>query len=351
MGGASKTGPMRIRLVALLLIAAQLLLASCDRSTSRPAAAPEPTPAHHHRGYYIDLPVKATKPSIDSTGGAVVNATSNLPEGTIAYITTEVGGADYYGGAPILRRIVAGTLKLRQPNYCAGGPDRDLIKHGFDIHVVVVPDLSLVLTNHGGTCRSLADCGVGPLQPRSVQRILGSNFERLTGDSVLAFFGSRAIVADAHYTWPGDECPFSRDFEAGAPRSCEPANKGLNEDEGGVNLEDVAQSVTMLLGHYRACDLYSFTTERFRRTVTWSELRERVRRWPKLPESKSMYGVIYGKGPNSVGVLDSPTFLEVRYVLYGKNIARARFVARASQSGYTKWQIEALDLYGSPKPA
>lgn len=338
---------MRTRSVALVLFAAQIFLASCDRAPSPPETVPRPKPQRHHIGYYIDLPLEAKRPSIDSTGGAVLNVTSNLPDGTIAQITTDVPGQEWP-----LRRFVAGTLKLRQPNYCVAGPNKDLIAHGFDIQVVVVPDLSLIRTNHGGTCRSLTNCGVGPLQPRSVQRILGSNFERLTGDSVTPFLGTRAIVVAAHYTWSGDECPFGLiDLDVGAPRSCEPASKGLNDDEGGADPEQVAQSVTMLLGHNRVCDLYSFTTERFRKSVPWSELRNRVKQWPRLRESKSMYGVIYGKGPNSVGVLESPTFLEVRYVLYGKKIARARFVAHRSPSGFTKWQIEALDLYGSPKPA
>jgi hypothetical protein len=332
---------MRTRTVSLLLFAAVLFLASCDPKPSEPEAAPAPKPQRPHAGYFMQMPLAAASPSIDAMGGAVIKVTSNLPDGTLAYITSDLPGRG--PSVWLLHRFVGGMLRLHQTLYCSEKKDIDLTR-GFDIQVIVVPDISLIFKSEGSECKSLTNCGFGPLQPRSVQAVLGRNFERLTGDSVTTIIGARALVASAHYAWPKNDCRASLELAAGTPPTCPPSTTSINDDEGGANLEAVAQSIAILLRQNRICDVYSFTTERFRRANPWRDFRDRTKRWSKLSGAYAMYGATNKRGPPTVGVLESPTFLVVTYNLWSKGVASARFVAHRWRSGYTKWEIAELDL-------
>jgi hypothetical protein len=208
--------------------------------------------------------------------------------------------------------------------------------------VVVVPDVSLIFKG-GAACKSLTDCGTGPIQPRSAQAILGRNFERLTGDEVTTILGTRALVASAHYAWPNDACRKPLDLASGTPRICAPSSATINEDEAGANVEAVAESIAILLRANRVCDLYNFTTAEFQRRTSWSEFRSRILRWRKTPTLYAMSrGGFRKKGPETTGVLNSPAFIESGYHIWGKTAAYATFVAQPARSGGTKWEIAQL---------
>jgi hypothetical protein len=334
-------GPMRTRTVTLLLLAALLFLAGCDPEPIEPEAAPSPKPARSHTGYFLQMPLHAVAPDVGSPGGAIINVTSNLPDATLAYVTTHIPGR----GQETLRhhKFVAGTLKIHQIRYCVSETDIDLAR-GFDVQVIVVPDISLIAKSHGPKCKSLTDCGFG-LQQRSVQETLGPNFERLAGDSVTTIFGTRALVEWAHYAWPEGSCGSALDFASGTPRICPPSTASINEDEGGANVEAVGDSIAILMRQNRFCDLYNFTTDGFRSAVSWSEFRGRILRWSKRPTFYAISGGAVKKGtPETIGVVNSPAFLVVGYNIWGKTAAYARFVAHAGPTGHTKWEIAELDL-------
>jgi hypothetical protein len=178
-----------------------------------------------------------------------------------------------------------------------------------------------------------------------VQKVLGPGFERLTGDSVTTLFGSRALVGSAHYAWPKDACRPPLDFAGGTPQVCSPSAASINQDEGGVNVEHVAESIAILMRQNRFCDLYNFTTDGFKSATSWSEFRGRILRWTKRPTFYAISRGGYGRGtPGTIGVAKSPEFLLADYHIWGKTAAHARFVAHATPSGDTRWEIAELEL-------
>jgi hypothetical protein len=337
--------PMRSRSVSLLLCSALVILAGCDARQPSPTDAPSPEARRSHRGYFIDMPLKAAPAGVETFDSAVVTVSSNLPDGTLAHLTTDAPG--YGGESQAVQRFVRGRLTLRPGAQCDG--DDDDLGRGFNVQVIVVPDISLLfLDNYRPACRRFTACGAGPFQDHSVQDVLGPNFERLRGDDVTTIFGTRALVASAHYAWPRNACRKPLDIPNGFPVTCPPSTATINEDQRGEDTGIVAQSIPRVLAHNRICDLYNFTTEEFRSRTPWPSFRARLKRWLQTKghtPADQIFGQIVASGAETVGLAESPRFLDVEY-RHGRPrvILRARFTATATRLGYTNWRIARLEL-------
>lgn len=288
------------------------------------------------------MPLRATPAGVETVGGAVVTMSSNLPDGTLAYVTTDASGNE--GEWQVVQRVIRGRLTLRSDGQCDGNTED--LRLGFNVQVIVVPDISLIFRPGEGVCRGLTNCGIGPLQPRSVQDLLGRNFERLRGDDVTTIFDTPALVASAHYAWPRDACRKPLDIRTGFPVACPRSAATINEDQRGEDTGIVAQSIPRVLAQNRICDLYNFMTEEFRNRIAWQTFRDRWKRWLQAKGHTpvdSLFGRVVATGAPTVGVAKSPRFLDVEY-RRGRVILRARFTASATPLGHTSWRIARLEL-------
>lgn len=333
-------GSMTTRRISSLLVAA-FLLVGCQPTPSVPADAPPPQPRRAHNGYFIEMPREAVAPKPDSPDGAVLTIRSNLPSGTLAYLTLDMPGRE--GFVRRLHTFAGGALKVHQADYCVPDLDYDRSR-GFNVQLIVVPDISLVWKGAGVSCRDLTDCGIGPLQPAAVQKVLGRRFERLTGDEVTSIIGIPALVAQAHYGWPTNTCSAPLDDVEGMPRTCPRSDASINEDEHGVNIRAVVNSISLLIYRRRICDLYNFLTDDLRRAEPWPLFRERLRRQVSRLAGKVLFGQIREKGPPRVGVISAPTFVQAVYKLPGHHRLIARFTASAGRGGETRWKIARMDF-------
>jgi hypothetical protein len=336
---------MRMRSVSLLLCSTLVLLAGCDVHPSSPAEAPLPEARRSHGGFFIDMPLRAASAGIETFDSAVVTVTSNLPDATLAYLTTDAPG--YGRETMVVQRFVRGRLTLRPGAQC--DLQKDDLSRGFNVQVIVVPDISLLfLDEYRPACRRFTSCGAGPFQDRSVQNVLGPNFERLSGEDVTTIFGTRALVASAHYAWPHDACRTPLDIPNGFPVACPRSTATINEDQRGEDTGIVTQSIPRVLAHNRVCDLYNFMTEEFRNRNPWPSFRDRLKRWLRTKghtPAADIFGQVVATGVDTVGLAKSPRFLDVEY-RHGRPrvILRARFTATATRLGYTRWRIARLEL-------
>jgi hypothetical protein len=301
-------------------------------------------------GHFIRMPEKAGSPGQDVNGGAVIVMTTNLPDGTLVYITSEFPGSAGWSNPLCCPAVRRGSLTFRQQGFCIGFPKPDMAA-GFDISAIVVPDLSLVFRGPGQGCDSSVVCGAGPRQPLSVQRLLGPNLEKIKGGQVTTIVGTRALVASAHFAWPSDVCRVPRDIVSGVPRICRPTLESIDDGEGGANLRAVVGSVISTLSQPRLCTLYDFMTREYRTSHPWVEFRERTKAWIEahrplmgLGYKNFLSGRIVAQGPGTVGIGHSPQWLKAEYFLRGRKVGHARFVASTWHEGITKWEIEELVL-------
>ena len=87
-------------------------------------------------------------------------------------------------------------------------------------------------------------------QPPEVRRILGEDFENLTGEQVQTVDGVQQLVATKTYGWPADSCGGTR--EEFVPQVCPPAQGQLQGD----NLKEAMGELMGAIGQGRLCELW-----------------------------------------------------------------------------------------------
>lgn len=293
------------------------------------------------KGHYIVMPEKASSPSDDGNGGADVFMTTNLPEGTRVGI--EYGFTDPVtgGGGGSGSEVSHGRIHFAVSGDCLQPPERQ--SRGFTIKVVVRPGVR--------TGRLTVGTGTGTGHPQNVVDELGPNLERLKGAQVTTHEGMRALVATAEYEFPADKCQTVMDRYL-LPAACGPSGTSPNDDEGGQNMQVVAGSVVVTLNQLRLCELYSYTTSRFKATNPWRTFRDRTKAWVDAHRPLERENFRYHMTPTITrmseerigGEFNSPAWIDVDYFLRGEKVGHARFVARLGTFQYTRWQIAELVL-------
>ena len=179
-------------MVALVIAAGSigLYVASRGGSSSRPPSA-----------YRVTLPAKPG--GLDSRGLAVLDAKTNLPDGTL--VGLYVRSVDAEG--PSTSAVMDGRIQIRLANDYCHEVDGQLEGSKWTLRLTIAPELPNYSTG-GGSPLPGDDRGPPPSvysQPADILAILGQHFENLTGDQVEQR-GDHYIEVSADYQLPADTC-------------------------------------------------------------------------------------------------------------------------------------------------
>ncbi len=192
-------------------------------------------------GYFIQLPAEA-EPA--SQFEVTLTATTNLPEGTRLDISTTDEGS-------CCPPVEDGRIAISTQNSACYGPVGAAGNSpGFSVTVTARPDIDTFVfpgpMRPGGQSHQME-------QPDSVFRVLGENFERLTGDQVVQQDdGSKWLVARAEYDWPEPQCGGDPIPLFGGPE-CEPDQEQLQAER----LESAMEDVMGAISQGRMCEFWS----------------------------------------------------------------------------------------------
>lgn len=230
--------PPRRRIVVILVAfavfaAPAIVVWGLGRSDDHIAQAPDD-------GYAITFPDEAR--AIDNADAEIV-AQTNLPEGTLVWITTTSGGSC----CPAVEH--GAIVYTTQNSTCFGLVGDTADSEGFDLTITVQREFDIqfpgpMLAGEGES---------GPqVQPDSVLAVLGEDFEHLTGDQVVEHpDGSRALVATARFGWPEPQCGGDQLPLFGGP-DCE-AQEGQLQ---GGSLDEAMGEVMGALAQARMCEFW-----------------------------------------------------------------------------------------------
>jgi hypothetical protein len=133
----------------------------------------------------------------DDRGLAILDAETNLPDGTIVdlyYFSADVEG-------PSRGTITDGRLEIRVTNDLCHDTEVGLIGTAVRVTVTVRAEYPYVGSRPFGQSPPPSVA-----QPRNVQRVLGPRFERLVGEQVRDVDGQRYLEASRTYELPSDTC-------------------------------------------------------------------------------------------------------------------------------------------------
>jgi hypothetical protein len=197
-------------------------------------------------GYWILLPDQVD-PVPDSSSGAVkIVALTNLPDGTLYSTSTSESGS-------CCPAVKGGQIVLHETNNSCNG----LVGN-----VGNSPGLSVTITTSADTGRGMILGGPFvqgggsdlPHQPDSVLRVLGHDFENLSGDQVVEKDGHKQLIATGNYAWPEPQCGPDPLPLFGGPK-CDPEQ--FENQLQGSNLKDAMTEVMGALTQARMCEFWS----------------------------------------------------------------------------------------------
>jgi hypothetical protein len=248
-------------------------LAELSSLEPRPTATTSPSPEVSPSGYFVELPEQLTPALENPNGGGTLVATTNLPEGTIVSVSYEIldangepsGGSGGIGGLKINDGEIRAELDNHSCYYLVGQQGSSA---GVSVTVTVRPEGSVPVSVPMGSE------DVDMSQPREVQRILGKDFENLTGAQVEVVDGLRQLAASGRYDWPTDSCSGTR--ASFVPELC-PATEGQLQ---GNNLKEAMGEVMGAIGQGRLCELWQLAlTPEVEAQHPWSEFRREWSDW------------------------------------------------------------------------
>ncbi|MGH2683434.1 MAG: hypothetical protein ACRDIX_09415 [Actinomycetota bacterium] len=147
-------------------------------------------------GFVIILPEESS--GVDDRGLAILDAETNLPDGTIVAL--------YYFSAdvesPSRATVTDGRIESRVANNLCHDTEVGLIGTAVRVTVTVRPEYR----NLGFGRRPGASPPVPITQPPNVQKVLGAHFERLVGEQVQEVDGQRYLEASRTYELPSATC-------------------------------------------------------------------------------------------------------------------------------------------------
>jgi len=198
---------------------------------------PTPPPS----GYYILLPDQAEQ--VDASN-ARVTALTNLPEGTLVDISTTNEGTCCL---PVEDSRIAFET---QDSACYGVVGQQPSGRTFDVTITAKPDFEPWILPG-----AMGEDPEPPQQPDSVLRILGADFENLTGDRVqVQDDGSKWLVSSGTVPWPQPRCGGDSIPLFGGPE-CLP-----EEYEQQLQGDDLAEAMGEVMGAIsqgRMCEFWS----------------------------------------------------------------------------------------------
>jgi hypothetical protein len=176
--------------IAVVAIGIMLL-----RSRSNTPASPDrtSTPA----GYFVLLPDQPS--GYDENGLAILDATTNLPEGTLVDLYIFSADAETPSGGV----VKDGRIQTRVANNNCHETEMGLIGSSYRVTVTVsaTPSSQVGIGVRGGGSPLPS-----PMQPPEVQAILGPAFEHLTGDQVEERDGEKYLQTYGVYELPAETC-------------------------------------------------------------------------------------------------------------------------------------------------
>jgi len=245
-------------------------LASLERpATTSPSPSLETLPA----GYFVQLPQELMPAPDNPNGGGTLVATTNLPEGTIVSVDSEIldsngepsGGSGSIGGLKVKDGQIRVHLDNQSCYYLVGQQGTSA---GVSVTVTVSPEGAHPISVPMGSE------SVDTSQPASVLRILGEDFEHLSGEQVRTVDGVRQLIATRTYAWPQDSCAGTR--KAFVPQICPPSQGQLQGD----NLKEALGEVMGAIAQGRLCDLWLLAlTPEMEAQHPWSEFRQEWSDW------------------------------------------------------------------------
>jgi hypothetical protein len=244
-----------------------------EELSSLESARTSPSPEVSPSGYFVELPEDLAPAPENPNGGGTLVATTNLPEGTIVSVSYEIldangepsGGAGGIGGLRVKDGEIRTEIGNQSCYYLIGQQGTSA---GVSVTVTVSPE--------GGLPRSgpMGSESVDTSQPKSVEEILGEDFEHLRGEQVQTVDGVRQLVATKTYDWPADSCAGTR--HSFVPEACPPTQGQLQGD----NLKEAMGEVMGAIGQGRLCELWQLAlTPEVEAQHPWSEFRQEWSDW------------------------------------------------------------------------
>ena len=183
--------------LSLMPVTIESRTASPDTTTDSPAPS---------GGYFVHLPDQPSRVVGSEAGSVRIVAPTNLPDGTLFSTSTDVygskPGSSGSGEGSSGDSVKDGTMTFTIGNNTCNGLVGSIgDSAGFALTVTVSAKPVGAISVPAGSDYT------PPQQPDSVIRILGPDFENLTGDQVVVNHdGSKSLVATATYTWPEPQC-------------------------------------------------------------------------------------------------------------------------------------------------
>ncbi len=309
---------------------------STEPGTSSPAQTVTPT------GYYLAFPDAAGAPG-GSQGGAILRVKTNLPDGTIVWVSDE----EISGGASesCCATVSHGEVVVHLDNASCVNSIGQARSTGFRVTLTVLPDLGPL------SPECLNPDGCPNPQPKSVLQVLGTHFENLTGDQVKMVDGQRGLVATAEFAWPPGTCDPTLRGDSFLPDRC-------TNPETQISYERAAEVPADLIGIFdqlRICEMWGDGTDAFRAAHPWAGFRERMRNWveslgPLVSQDGSVNFLRFEITDQSSSTfsgyhgMQTPARISARYFYKGEPIAEATFRAIPGSGGNVvpNWRLSSF---------
>jgi hypothetical protein len=242
-----------------------------SRTASPGTTTDSPAPS---AGYFVHLPDQPLPVAGSNAGTVRVVAPTNLPDGTLFSTSTDLygstPGSSAAGEGSSADSVKDGTMTFTIGNHtCNGLVGAIGDSAGF---AVTVTASAKPVGNWSGN--------PPPQQPDSVVRILGTDFENLTGDQVVVNHdGSKSLVATATYTWPEPQCGPDAFPLWGRP-DCQAEQGQLQGD----SLKEAMGEVMGALSQARMCEFWGLELPpEVAAQHPWPEFSARWRDWYTNP--------------------------------------------------------------------
>jgi hypothetical protein len=226
------------------------------------------------RSYSVMFPKEAGPSGNNPNGGATVILTTNLPDGTLVFLSAEGIGVPG-GGSTCCPPIENGKVRFQANNGSCVLPPGAAQSTGFIMTVTVRPEYRF------GS--SLAGPTPPKVQPTSVQAVLGRRFERLSGPQVRIEKGVRQLVATARFDWPADTCDsLFTNNDLFLPEEC-PTTDTRGQPLAMIqsaNARSLMKQLMPAIAQKRVCEIWrQWMTRTFRKANRWHSFRDGMKGW------------------------------------------------------------------------